>query len=126
MSSRNSETIDWRGCAEQAEGALELQQLEAERDLACAQRDVLQARVAALETANEGIRGRNEYLENRDRVKVEHAFKQRAPHHLYLKLQNELQGYGRQEAIEEHLHLMKLEDGMDDPEVNVKTTALRA
>ncbi|SCZ92665.1 BZ3500_MvSof-1268-A1-R1_Chr5-2g08083 [Microbotryum saponariae] len=44
----------------------------------------------------------------------------------YLKLQNELQGYGRQEAIEEHLRLMKLDDGMDGPEVNIKTTALRA
>ncbi|KDE05780.1 hypothetical protein MVLG_03871 [Microbotryum lychnidis-dioicae p1A1 Lamole] len=71
MSSRNSETIDWRGCAEQAEGALELQQLEAERDLACAQRDLLQARVAALEIANEDMRGRIKDLEHRDGVKVE-------------------------------------------------------
>ncbi|SCZ92666.1 BZ3500_MvSof-1268-A1-R1_Chr5-2g08084 [Microbotryum saponariae] len=71
MSSRNSETIDWRGCAEQAEGALELQQLEAERDLACAQRDSLQARVAALETANEGLRERIRDFEDHDGVKVE-------------------------------------------------------
>ncbi|SCZ92083.1 BZ3500_MvSof-1268-A1-R1_Chr5-3g08326 [Microbotryum saponariae] len=73
MSSSNSETIDWRVRAEQAERALVLHQLESERDLARAQRDVLQARVAALETANEGMRGRLEYLENRDGVKVEHG-----------------------------------------------------
>ncbi|SGY65983.1 BQ5605_C004g02610 [Microbotryum silenes-dioicae] len=142
MSSRNSATIDWRGCAEQAEGDLELQQLEAERDLACAQRDVLQARVAALETANESIRGRNEYLENRDRVKVEHGNRKRVlnttqpsnndnhTEHLStdptcLKLQNELQVYVRQEAIKDHLHLMKLDDSKDDPEVNINTAALR-
>ncbi|SGY77342.1 BQ5605_C005g03611 [Microbotryum silenes-dioicae] len=186
MSSSNSETIDWRGRAEQAERALVLQQLESERDLACAQRDVLQARVAALETANESIRGRNEYLENRDRIKVEHGqcyggLSSRKPlanllqhslnrllslfkttfriadikssmsgasrrkrvldttqlsnndnhaEHLStdptcLKLQNELQGYVRQEAIKDHLHFMKLEDGKDDPEVNINTTALR-
>ncbi|KDE03341.1 hypothetical protein MVLG_06148 [Microbotryum lychnidis-dioicae p1A1 Lamole] len=151
MSSSNSETIDWRGCAEQAERALVLQQLESERDLACAQRDVLQARVAALETANESIRGRNEYLENRDRIKVEHDIKSSMSgasrrkrvldttqlsnndnhaEHLStdptcLKLQNELQGYVRQEAIKDHLHFMKLDDGKDDPEVNINTTALR-
>ncbi|SCZ95315.1 BZ3500_MvSof-1268-A1-R1_Chr11-2g03427 [Microbotryum saponariae] len=44
-----------------------------ERDLACAQRDVLQARVAALETASEGTRGRTEDIEDRDGVKVEHG-----------------------------------------------------
>ncbi|KDE05865.1 hypothetical protein MVLG_03808 [Microbotryum lychnidis-dioicae p1A1 Lamole] len=42
-----------------------------------------------------------------------------------LKLQNELQVYVRQEAIKDHLHLMKLDDGKDDPEVNINTTALR-
>ncbi|SCZ89880.1 BZ3500_MvSof-1268-A1-R1_Chr1-3g01635 [Microbotryum saponariae] len=183
MSSSNSETIDWRGRAEQAERALVLHQLESERDLACAQRD--------------GMRGRTEDIEDRDGVKVEHGkwyqlvptldacyggLSPRKPlanflqhslncflslfktiirtagikssrsgasssrkrvlnttqlsnnvnhaEHLTtdptcLKLQNELQGYVRQEAIKDHLHLMKLDDGKDDPEVNIKTTALR-
>ncbi|SGY66015.1 BQ5605_C004g02612 [Microbotryum silenes-dioicae] len=42
-----------------------------------------------------------------------------------LKLQNELQVYVRQEAIKDHLHLMKLDDSKDDPEVNINTAALR-
>ncbi|SGY12358.1 BQ5605_C011g06480 [Microbotryum silenes-dioicae] len=147
MSSSNSGTIDWRGRAEQTERALVLQPLESERDLACARRDVLQARVAALETANKSIRGRNEYLENRDRIKCYGGLSSHKPlanllqHSLnrllslfsttfrIADIKSLMSGASRcklrQEAIKGHLHFMKLDNGKDDPEVNINTTALR-